>query len=171
MSKRPGWDEYFLNIARAVAERSDCERDKVGAVVVGRDRRIRATGYNGAPSGKPGCSSCPRRLSDSRPGSCYSNCVAIHAELNALLFCDRQDLPGSTLYVTRSPCYGCTKAISAAGVSRVVTPDNWCELTGDFNCPQPMGDPAPRCELCTGCLDPKDHPPPGGSGTMRRTTP
>lgn len=123
LNGRPGWEEYFLNIARAVAQRSDCERDNVGAVVVGIDRRIRATGYNGAPSGQPGCGSCPRRLSDSSPGSCYSNCVAIHAELNALLFCDRQDLPGSTLYVTREPCYGCLKAIKAAGITKVVTPD------------------------------------------------
>lgn len=122
--EKPTWDEYFLNIARAVAQRSDCERDKVGAVVVGVDKRIRATGYNGAPSGQSGCSSCPRRSSDVAPGSCYSNCVAIHAELNALLFCDRQDLPGSTLYVTRSPCYACRKAIMATGVDWVVYPDS-----------------------------------------------
>lgn len=53
------------------------------------------------------------------PGSCYSNCVAIHAELNALLYCDRSDLPGSTLYVTREPCYGCSKAIKASGIYMV----------------------------------------------------
>lgn len=152
MNGRPDWDTYFLGVARAVSERSDCERDKVGAVVVGADRRIRSTGYNGAPSGKPGCGSCPRRESTSPPGSCYSNCVAIHAELNALLFCDRQDLPGSTLYVTREPCYSCSKAIQAAGVARVVSPESWCELTGEFHCPQPMDKPASRCELCTGCL-------------------
>lgn len=57
------------------------------------------------------------------PGSCYANCVAIHAELNALLYCDRSDLPGSTLYITRSPCYGCLKAICAAGVEWFVWPD------------------------------------------------
>lgn len=58
------------------------------------------------------------------PGSCYSNCVAIHAELNALLYCDRSDLPDSTLYITREACYGCLKAIQAVGISRVVTPDS-----------------------------------------------
>lgn len=152
MSERPGWHEYFLNIARAVSLRGDCERDKVGAVVVGSDRRIRATGYNGSPAGMEGCSACPRRTSDVAPGSCYSNCVAIHAELNALLYCDRTDLPGSTLYITREPCYGCLKAINAAGIARVVTPQNWCELTGEFNCTQPMSKPASRCELCLGCL-------------------
>lgn len=121
---RIGWEEYFLSIARAVSQRSDCERDKVGAVVVGSDHRIRSTGYNGSPAGMEGCSSCPRRTSDVAPGSCYSNCSAVHAELNALLYCDRSDLPGSTLYITREPCYGCEKAIWASGVSRVVTPSH-----------------------------------------------
>lgn len=124
MNERPTWDEYFLGIAQAVALRSDCERDKVGAVVVGSDRRIRSTGYNGSPAGMAGCSDCPRRSSEVAPGSCYSNCVAIHAELNALLYCDRSDLPGSTLYITREACYGCMKAIAAAGVEWVVYTDN-----------------------------------------------
>lgn len=119
MNERPSWAEYFLGIAKAVSLRSDCQRDKVGAVVVGSDRRIRSTGYNGSPAGMDGCESCPRRTSEVEPGSCYSNCVAIHAELNALLYCDRSDLPGSTLYVTRSPCYGCLKAIYAAGIKTV----------------------------------------------------
>jgi len=129
LSERPSWDEYFLGIARAVARRSDCERDKVGAVVVGSDKRIRSTGYNGAPAGQPGCSTCPRRGSNVEPGSCYSNCVAIHAELNALLYCDRSDLPGSTLYVSRAPCYGCLKAIYAAGIALVIWPEGLEDLT------------------------------------------
>jgi len=118
---RPDWDTYFLGIARAVSARSDCERDRVGAVVV-KDRRVRATGYNGAPAGKPGCLSCPRRLSGVEPGSDYSNCVAVHAEANALLYCDREDLIGATLYITRAPCYACSKLIDGAGIARVVHP-------------------------------------------------
>nr|WP_100460640.1 deaminase [Mycobacteroides abscessus] len=124
---RPSWDKYFLNIATAVAERSDCDRSKVGAVVV-KDRRIRGTGYNGSPAGMPGCGSCPRRLASVSPGeTSYDDgpgrCVAVHAEANALLYCDREDLVGATLYVTREPCYGCEKLITASGVERVVTPD------------------------------------------------
>lgn len=121
---RPDWDEYFMLIAQTVKLRSDCERDKVGAVVVGRDQRIRITGYNGAPPSLPGCQTCPRRLSGVEPGSNYGNCVAVHAEANALLFCDREDLPGSTLYVTRQPCTDCAKLIAAAGIERVVTPQD-----------------------------------------------
>lgn len=124
---RPNWTSYFLTIAEAVALRSDCERSKVGAVVV-KDRRIRSTGYNGAPAGKPGCESCPRRTSGVVPGSDYSNCVAVHAEANALLYCDRSDLIGATLYITREPCYACRKLIEGAGVSKVVTPSGEVEL-------------------------------------------
>lgn len=119
---RPDWREYFLDIARAVAKRSDCERDQVGAVVV-KDRRIRATGYNGAPSGQPGCLSCPRRTSECAPGTPYDNCVAIHAEANALLYCDREDLIGATLYITRAPCYACEKLIAATGVEHIIYPE------------------------------------------------
>lgn len=123
---KPSWDEYFINIARAVSERSYCERSRVGAVVV-KDRRIRATGYNGSPAGKPGCETCPRRTSGVAPGAPYDGsdsgrCVAIHAEANALLYCGREDLVGATLYITRAPCVACAKLAEAAGVSRVVWP-------------------------------------------------
>lgn len=127
-AKRPNWDEYFLEIGRAVSARSDCERRKVGAVVVAKDRRIRSTGYNGAPAGEPGCATCPRRNSSVASGSSYDtgagSCVAIHAEANALIYCNREDLIGSTLYITHDfgPCDGCLRLIKAAGVSRVVYP-------------------------------------------------
>lgn len=52
---RPKWDSYFLGVADAVAARADCTRRRIGAVIVDSDHRIVSTGYNGAPSGKPGC--------------------------------------------------------------------------------------------------------------------
>lgn len=63
--KRPDWDTYFLGIAEAVAQRADCTRRLVGAVIVDSDHRIVSTGYNGAPVHAPGCLSsgaCPRGL-------------------------------------------------------------------------------------------------------------
>lgn len=132
MSDRLGWDEYFLRIAEAVSARADCERDRVGAVVV-KARRIKGTGYNGSPSGHAGCIACPRRLADVPPGSSYDGgpgkCFAVHAEANALLYCDREDLVGATLYVTRPPCFSCQKLIDASGVVNVIWPGK-CEVHG-----------------------------------------
>lgn len=51
---RPTWDEYFMQIVDIVKERSTCLRRKVGALIV-KDKRILATGYNGAPTGLPHC--------------------------------------------------------------------------------------------------------------------
>lgn len=128
-SVKPTWDEYYLGIAEAASRRSSCDRSKVGAVVVSKHNRIASLGYNDAPAGMPGCSTCPRRTSDCAPGSDYSNCVAVHAEANALLYCDREDLINATLYITREPCYGCQKLIAATGIVRVVTPEGQKEIS------------------------------------------
>lgn len=126
MTERPDWDEYFLFLATAVSIRSDCERSQVGAVVV-TDRRVRGTGYNGSKPGKPGCETCPRRLSSVAPGSDYKSgpgrCVAVHAEENAMDFADDDDLIGSTLYITREPCADCQVLIKKKRISRVVWPE------------------------------------------------
>lgn len=62
-SSRPSWDETWINVARVVAHRSLCERDKIGAVIVDPRMRIVATGYNGPPSGF----TLPDRLTANRP--------------------------------------------------------------------------------------------------------
>jgi dCMP deaminase len=125
---RPTWDEYGLMLAEAVAARADCLRSQVGAVLMNASHEVRGTGYNGAPAGVPGCmtaSACPRgRLSYSElpPESDYSNCVADHAERNAIRHTLAGELPGSVLYVTREPCAACWTLIRACGIVRVVTP-------------------------------------------------
>lgn len=127
---RPDWDTYYLQIARAVSARADCTRRKVGAIIVSGDRIV-STGYNGAPSGKPGCltsGACPRGLLDVQqvaPGSSYDtgagSCIALHAEQNAILRAGL-DSRGSTLYITDEPCGGCARLIEGAGIARVVFP-------------------------------------------------
>ena len=52
--KRPGWDAYFMEVAFLVSKRATCLRRSVGAVLV-KDKKILATGYNGAPSGLKHC--------------------------------------------------------------------------------------------------------------------
>lgn len=120
---RQTWDEYFLTIATAAASRSNCTRRKVGAVVVA-DRHIRSTGYNGPPSGYGHCDegACPRGGSELPAGADpdYSNCVALHAEANALLFCGPEQRDGATLYTTQAPCFACAKLIANARIAQVV---------------------------------------------------
>lgn len=129
---RPDWDEYFLGIARAVAQRGDCTRRQVGCVLVDTDHRIIGTGYNGAEPGGPSCldGECPRgrkSYAEAPLGSGgHGDCIAIHAEANALLFA-RTSCKGATAYVgtadpSMSPevCYNCAKLLRGAGINRVV---------------------------------------------------
>lgn len=129
-SQRPDWDPYFLKIASAVSDRAECTRRKVAAVLV-KDHRIKATGYNGAPAGRPSCldGACPRGTMsrEEMPGYSagnhdYSNCISIHAEQNAILESSPQDRDGATLYVTDEPCFACQKTIQATGILKVIWP-------------------------------------------------
>ncbi|HQE05563.1 MAG TPA: deaminase [Tepidanaerobacteraceae bacterium] len=93
---RKDWDQYFLDIAFQVRDRSTCPRLKVGAVVV-KDNRIKGTGYNGSPSKMAHCDDvgCMMRA---------NHCVrTIHAEVNALLECSPEERKGATIYVTAAP--------------------------------------------------------------------
>lgn len=129
MATRPTWDEWGLELAMTVARRADCTRRQVGAVLMTADHSIVATGYNGAPSGRPGCltdGACPRGQSAVAPGSSYDSgpgtCIAIHAEQNALLRASWSDMLGSTLYVTDEPCSGCWRTIQATPINHVIWP-------------------------------------------------
>ena len=134
MDPRVDWDTYFLSIAHAVSMRGECTRARVGAIVV-LDRRIVATGYNGAPAGHPNCfqGACPRgkytleQMPHLGGDTNYTDCIAIHAEANALLQAGR-DARGAALYGTHQPCHGCIKLMAGAGITRFVTPS----LTGDL---------------------------------------
>src|SRR5579864_4393712 len=113
---RPSWDEYFMNIARAVASRSTCSRRAVGAVVV-KEKRILATGYNGAPAGLRHCNHDGD--ADLRDGHCARS---THAEQNAIVQAAKYGTPidGAALYCTAQPCLTCAKLLVNAGVRRVV---------------------------------------------------
>ena len=131
---RPTWDEYGLELARAASIRGDCTRRQVGAVVMDQNHRIVGAGYNGYPSGEPGCLSdgaCPRgRLTyEQAPagrGYASSGCKAVHAEVNAV----EHALSGGvkdaawTVYITDEPCEDCRNYLAVQGsyVLRVVWP-------------------------------------------------
>ncbi|MGW1040060.1 deoxycytidylate deaminase [Streptomyces sp. NPDC002547] len=123
---RPSWDAWAMELAHTVSTRADCTRSQVGAVLLSRTHRVLAVGYNGALAGIPGCASagnCPRgrmTYEEIAADSDYSNCIATHAERNAIEHADPYELPGSTLYVTRKPCPACQTLIEAAGITRVI---------------------------------------------------
>lgn len=123
---KPSWDDWGKELALATAQRADCSRRKVGAVIMRPDHTIVATGYNGAPSGDTGCLSggCPRARSDVKPDSSYDTgpgaCIAVHAEANALLRASWDQMKGSTIYITHAPCPGCMKLIRATPIAHIV---------------------------------------------------
>ena len=122
MADRPSWDTYFIQIAHLVATRATCPRRSVGAVIV-RDKRILATGYNGAPAGLPHCP--PEGDQHDWPRGCMmaGHCVrSLHAEQNCLLQAAKIGVAsdGATMYVTCQPCNTCAKMIINAGVARVI---------------------------------------------------
>ncbi len=121
--KRPSWDEYFLEMAQLVSKRSTCLRRSVGAVLV-REKRILATGYNGAPSGLKHCVEigCLRQKLKIPSGERHELCRALHAEQNALIQASLHGISvkGATLYSTTQPCVICAKMLINAGIKEIV---------------------------------------------------
>lgn len=106
--------QYYMKIARTVAERGTCPKEKVGAVLI-KDDHIISTGYNGAPSGVPHCNEVGCKEVDNH---CQR---AVHAELNVLLQAayHGQETKGSILYSTHLPCNLCLQALKNAGVETI----------------------------------------------------
>ncbi len=125
---RPTWDEYFMKITSTVAERSTCLRRHVGAILV-RDKRILATGYNGAPRGLKHCSEvgCLRESKQVPSGERHELCRGLHAEMNTLLQAASHGIriEGSTLYSTTYPCSLCAKMLINGGIEHVVAGEDY----------------------------------------------
>ncbi len=121
--QRPSWDQYFMEIAQLVSKRSTCLRRKVGAILV-KDKRILATGYNGAPSGLKHCSEtgCLREELKVPSGERAELCRGLHAEQNAIIQSAYHgvSIKGATLYSTTLPCSICLKMLINAGIKEIV---------------------------------------------------
>lgn len=122
-TKRPVWDQVWMETAFVVAKRSLCTRAKVGAVLVDPDNVVRSASYNSPPAGFHhnglDCTSwCQRGRGESlEPG--YEDCPSAHAEANAIARAGRT-AAGGTIYVTSAVCYTCAKLIPGAGIAKVV---------------------------------------------------
>ncbi|WP_342552142.1 cytidine/deoxycytidylate deaminase family protein [Paenibacillus sp. FSL R7-0652] len=126
---RKDWDTYFMDIAYMVSTRSRCPRRHVGAVLV-QGKKLLGTAYNGAPMGVPDCSEAGCMIAeeyelvvtdDHEEMVKKQRCIrTIHAEQNLLLFTDRIDREGSSVYVTDEPCWTCANMLANSGVTEIV---------------------------------------------------
>lgn len=108
--ERLSWDEYFSKIVSVTAERSPCERLKVGCLLV-KENRIISQGYNGFLPG------CPHEsiIRDNHEQA------TLHAEQNALIDCAKRGVSceGCTAYITHYPCIICTRLLLAGGIKKI----------------------------------------------------
>jgi len=131
---RPSWNQYFSSITRMVATRSTCLRRHVGAILV-KEKRILATGYNGAPAGLKHCIEvgCLRENASIPSGTRHELCRALHAEQNAIVQAARHGIPiaGATLYCTNKPCVICSKMLINAGIKRIYFESEYNDALAD----------------------------------------
>lgn len=131
---RPSWAEYFMAITKMVAKRSTCLRREVGAILV-KEKRILATGYNGAPAGLKHCAEvgCLREDTSVPSGTRQELCRGLHAEQNVIIQAAYHGIPisGATLYCTNKPCVICSKMIINAGVKRIYYEEGYNDLLSD----------------------------------------
>ena len=131
-------ENYYLDIAQTVAERSTCMRKKYGAIIVKNDVII-STGYNGSPRGRRNCNElqfCMREKLQIPRGERYEMCRSVHAEANAIIAAPRDQMLGATLYMAcvdpesdtlvanTSSCMMCKKLVINAGISLIVVRDD-----------------------------------------------
>lgn len=128
---RPSRIESFLEIADVLARRSTCIRRGVGAVLVDKYHHIIGTGYNGVPRGIDHCISKPCGGHNHPSGEGLEDCLAIHAEQNALMQCpDVMEI--DTLYVTTSPCMHCIKMLLNTNCRVIVFRDEYSKQALDL---------------------------------------
>lgn len=122
--QRISWDAYFMKIANLVKERSTCLRRNVGAVIV-KEKKILATGYNGAPKGIESCLDrgyCLRERLKIPSGERQELCRGAHAEANAIAQAAQfgVSVAGATMYCTNFPCTFCAKILINSGISEII---------------------------------------------------
>ena len=121
MATEREWNERYMQMAELVSTWSSCLSRKVGAVIT-VDRRVVATGYNGAPAGVKNCKELGYCLrANSKSGENLDVCVAVHAEQNAITQAAKLGVAirGGTLYVTTYPCIHCMKMIINSGIKKI----------------------------------------------------
>ena len=122
--ERPSWDEYFMEVCKAIAKRATCDRGRSGCVIA-KDHHLLVTGYVGSPPGLPHCDDVAHLFRDVRheDGTVTKHCVrTVHAEQNAICQAAKRgiSIDGGTLYCKMTPCRTCAMLIISSGIVRVV---------------------------------------------------
>lgn len=128
MSERLTRDEYFLRLLRLISSRSTCVRRAVGAIITNQNGHVLSTGYNGVPKSFIHCTDHPCDGANDTAGN-TSNCMAIHAEQNALLQCSSIN-DAYTIYCSCTPCFTCAKLIINTDIKRVVCENDYADKKG-----------------------------------------
>lgn len=122
--------EYYMDIALAVAKKSTCLKKQYGAVIV-KDDEIVATGFNGSPRAEPHCETCTKKQGNGDFDE-YCSCPAVHAEMNAVISASRKEMLGADIYLAgynsntgeehknALPCEICLRLIKNAGIQRII---------------------------------------------------
>lgn len=121
-------NEYYLAMLRLVAARSTCVRRAVGAIITDKEGHVLSTGYNGVPRDFDHCVDIPCRGAADRAGD-TSNCMAVHAEQNALLQCSDLDR-AHTIYCSCVPCFVCSKLIANTNIEVVICETDYADKRG-----------------------------------------
>lgn len=110
------WDRRFLTLAKHISAWSKDNSTKIGTIIVGPDREIRSTGYNGMCRGLN--DDIPERSVRPTKYQWYE-----HGERNAIYNAARVGIPlkGCTIYLLSLACVDCARAIIQVGITRVVT--------------------------------------------------
>ncbi len=121
---RPTWDEYFMEVCRAVAKRATCDRGRSGCVIA-KDKQILVTGYVGSPKGLPHCDEIGHQMKTMthEDGHQTQHCVrTAHAEQNAIVQAAKTGIAidGAILYCKMTPCAVCAKMIINSGIKKVI---------------------------------------------------
>jgi len=125
LTRRPTWDEIFMNETYTWAARSTCLRRKVGAIITTQGHEMVSQGYNGSPRGTPNCADleyCERQKLGVLSGQRLETCRAVHAEPNAIINAGRQgkNVQGDILYCTTFPCQICAGIVVNAGIKEII---------------------------------------------------
>ena len=136
-------ENYYLDIAQTVAERSTCLRKKYGAIIVKNDTIV-STGYVGAPRGRKNCSDLCRCMRDEMNiprGERYEMCRSVHAEMNAIINASREQMLDGVMYLAGVDaktgelvknaccCMMCKRLVLNAGITKVIVRETKDEFT------------------------------------------